>query len=180
MINNNNTAFVKYKILLNDIQKQTAKLGKMHDKHLQCGKGCDLCCIGFSIFPVEFYYILNELKKKNFEPEMKQETENDVCVFLKNGSCSIYELRPIMCRTHGLPLLYTNDEGEFELSACELNFTEFDFEDFTVENTVPQDKYNSKLFLLNREFIAGFQEKTFGEFDLIPVKKLAEYLSENH
>jgi len=81
-----------------------------------------------------------------------------------------------MCRTHGLPLLYANDDGEWELSACELNFTEFDFEDFTMENTFPQDKYNSKLFLLNREFIAEFADKKYSELDLIPMKELANQI----
>lgn len=81
-----------------------------------------------------------------------------------------------MCRTHGLPILYANDTGEWELSACELNFTEFDFNDFTMENTLPQDKYNSKLFLLNREFIAEFKDKKYGEFDLIPMRELALHI----
>jgi len=81
-----------------------------------------------------------------------------------------------MCRTHGLPILYANDNGEWELSACELNFTEFDFDEFTDENTLPQDKYNSKLFLLNREFIAEFKDKKYSEFDLIALKELGNQL----
>ena len=81
-----------------------------------------------------------------------------------------------MCRTLGLPLLYSNDDGEFELSVCDLNFTEYDFEDFTIENTMPQDKYNSKLFLLNREFISVYKEKIYNEMDLIPLKELANQI----
>lgn len=176
MIKSNNLQFLKYKIMLNEIQKQTTNLEKMHNKHLKCRIGCALCCIDFSVFPIEFYFILNELKKNNFEPESDVNTENEICVFLKNSSCTIYQHRPIMCRTHGLPLLYSNDNGEFELSACELNFTEFDFDDFTDENTLPQDKYNSKLFLLNREFITEFKDKKYGEFDLIPLKELGKQL----
>ena len=171
-----NVQFLKYKILMDEIQQQTTYLEKMHNKHMKCRNGCALCCIDFSVFPVEFYFILNELKKKNFEPESDVNAENDICVFLKNNSCTIYQHRPIMCRTHGLPLLYANDDGEFELSACELNFTEFDFDDFTDENTLPQDKYNSKLFLLNREFIAEFKDKKYGEFELISLKELGNQL----
>ena len=83
-----------------------------------------------------------------------------------------------MCRTHGFPLIYVNDEDENELSACELNFTEFDYEDFTMENSLPQDKFNSKLFLLNREFIAEFTDKKYGEMDLIPLKDLAKHINQ--
>ncbi len=174
MTKKDNIQFVKYKILLNEIQKQSNILEEMHSKHMKCRNRCDLCCIDFSVFPVEFYFILNELKKIDFEPEKYESTEDEICVFLKNSSCTIYQQRPIMCRTHGLPLLYANDDGDYELSACELNFTEFNFEDFTMENTLPQDKYNSKLFLLNREFIAEFQDEKYGEFELIPLKELAE------
>ncbi|TNF41432.1 MAG: YkgJ family cysteine cluster protein [Bacteroidetes bacterium] len=178
MTKSDNIQFVKYKILLNEIQKQTAILEEMHREYIKCRSGCSLCCIDFSVFPVEFYFILNELKKKNFKPETDLNNENEICVFLKNNSCTIYEQRPIMCRTHGLPLLYANDDGEWELSACELNFTEFDFDDFTDDNTLPQDKYNSKLYLLNREFIAEFTEKKYGETDLIPLKEIGKQLFE--
>ena len=143
---------------------------------MKCKNGCDLCCIDFSIFPLEYHYILNEIEKENIKPELEEKSNGDVCAFLKNHSCTIYNHRPIMCRTHGFPLIYANDDDEYELSACELNFTEFDFEDFTMENTLPQDKYNSKLFMLNREFIAGFTEKKYNETDLIPLKELAEQL----
>ena len=64
----------------------------------------------------------------------------------------MYESRPIICRTHGLPLLFMNDE-QWELSACELNFTEFDDEEFKEENTFPQDTFNSKLFMINKRFV---------------------------
>jgi Fe-S-cluster containining protein len=177
--NKDNIYFKKYKVLLGEIDKHSAKLEDLHKKHLKCKNGCALCCIDFSVFPVEFYFMLNELKEQNVTHEPDRDLSSDTCVFLKNNSCSMYNQRPIMCRTHGLPLLYANDNSEWELSACELNFTEFNFDDFTIENTLPQDKYNSRLFLLNREFIADFKDKKFGEFDLIPLKELALQLPEN-
>ena len=172
----NKNPFEKYKVLLKEIDKHTASLEDVHHKFMNCKNGCDLCCIDFSIFPVEYYYILNELKKENQNLNLDRKSKGDSCAFLKNHSCTIYNHRPIMCRTHGLPLLYSNDDGEFELSVCDLNFTEYDFEDFTIENTMPQDKYNSKLFLLNREFISVYKEKIYNEMDLIPLKELANQI----
>jgi uncharacterized protein len=168
-----NIHFSKYKELVKKIDGNTAKLEKIHHNHMMCKNGCDLCCIDFSIFPVEYYSILNELKKKNINPEPQQNQVDETCVFLKNHSCTIYEHRPIMCRTHGFPLLYANDDGDYELSVCELNFTDFDFEDFTMKNTLQQDKFNSMLFVLNRQFITDFQHKKYSETDLIPMKQLA-------
>jgi len=179
MKNSDNKYFEKYKTLVNKIDQHSESVEDIHRKHMKCKNGCDLCCIDFSIFPVEYYYILNEIEKENQKPDLKEISKNDVCSFLKNHSCTIYRHRPIMCRTHGLPLIYANDDGELELSACELNFTEFDFEDFTMENTLPQDKYNSKLYLLNKKFIADFEDKKYNETDLIPMKELAVQIINN-
>lgn len=166
--------FEKYRGLIEEISKLTESLSNAHKNHMKCKNGCDLCCIDFSIFPVEFYYILNHLKNERLDSA--DHLREDVCVFLKNHSCTIYQFRPIMCRTQGFPLVYVNDDGEAELSACHLNFTDFDYNDFTLENTFPQDKYNSKLFMLNKEFIADFKEKKYHEMDLIPLKEIAEHL----
>lgn len=171
--------FSAYHKLKKEVDAVSAKLSAEHNKHLQCRKGCDLCCMDYSILPVEFYAILDELKKENFNTNnLQQNTKNEKdCIFLKNHACTIYEWRPIICRTHGLPLLYMNNDGEWELSNCELNFKEFNFENFSEKNTFPQDKFNSRLFLINREFVAEFEgEEQFGEFDLLPLKKLAEKL----
>lgn len=168
--------FEKYRALRSEIDKHAEYLEDTHRKHINCKNGCDLCCMDYSIFPVEFYFILNELKENNIGNFSNNPVDKNTCVFLINHSCSIYKQRPVICRTHGLPLLFANDDGNWELSACELNFTTYDFEEFEMGNTFPQDKYNSKLFVLNKEFIASFKEKKYGEFDLIPLKELINYM----
>lgn len=155
----------------------TNKLGKMHRSHMECKMGCDLCCMDYSIFPVEFYSIAKQLEKQEITSELPSVNNNNTCVFLKDHKCTIYSERPIICRTHGLPLLYVNEGEEWELSACELNFTDFDFMDFTNENTFPQDIFNSELFMLNRKFVHEFEEKKYNEFDLTPIRNLLEYVS---
>lgn len=162
----------QYENLRNEIDRHVEFLEDVHRKDMKCENGCDMCCMDYSVFPIEFHYVLNELgKSKNKLPRLGK-SENGSCIFLQDHSCAIYEQRPIICRTHGLPLLFANDAGEWELSACELNFKDFDFEDFTMENTLPQDKYNSKLFMLNKAFIADFKAEKYGEFDLIPLKDM--------
>ena len=168
----------KYRGLRNEIDSEIKLLEKEHKSHMKCKAGCDLCCMDYGILPIEFFSILEELKKNDFQKETLKETPKDEnsCVFLQNHVCTIYKSRPVICRTHGLPLLFTNQDGEWQLSACELNFTKFNFEKFTTQNTYPQDKYNSKLFLLNRDFIKEYEAENFGEFDLIPLKKLVDYI----
>ena len=178
MTNKSKKYFKRYRSIRNEIDSAAKLLEEEHADHLACRAGCDLCCMDYGILPVEFFSILEELKSGEFRKESLTETPNDEssCVFLQNHVCAIYKSRPVICRTHGLPLLFTNEDGEWQLSACELNFTHFNFEKFTTENTYPQDKYNSKLFLLNRDFINKYEAENFEEFDLIPLKKLVKYL----
>lgn len=170
--------FKDYRSLRKEIDLVAKELEHEHSRHLECKAGCDLCCMDYGILPIEFFSILDELKSDKFHKETLTDSpeKDSSCIFLQNHMCTIYHSRPAICRTHGLPLLFTNEDGEWQLSACELNFTQFNFEKFTTENTYPQDTYNSKLFLLNRDFIAEYKEETFEEFDLIPLKKLVDYL----
>lgn len=166
-----------YRKLRDKIDFLALKLENKHQKHMQCKAGCDMCCMDYRIFPVEFYHIRNSLKASGYHHTVPQPNDQESCVFLKDHQCAIYEERPVICRTHGLPLLYQNDEGDWELSACDLNFTEFDMREFSNKNTFPQDIFNSELFMVNKEFISTFDEKNYDEFDLIPVKDLLKHFT---
>ncbi len=172
-----NKHYSAYKKLRNTIDSLSDSLSEKYQFHLKCRSGCDVCCMNYTILPVEFYFIQKELEKNKNPKEITGNMEkSDGCIFLKDHTCLIYDHRPIICRTHGLPLLYTNDDYEWELSTCELNFTQFDYLDFTPDNTFPQDKINSRLFMLNRNFIAEFKEKKYSEFERISLKKVAELI----
>ncbi len=174
--------FKEYDDIRNETDAVCRDLEKKHRPHLACKKGCDLCCMDYSIFPVEFYAILQGLKTGKFHSDdvyAECDPNEMSCIFLRNHACTIYNLRPMICRTHGLPLLYANDDGEWELSTCELNFKNFNFDEFSAENTFAQDKFNSKLFVLNKHFVAEFKEENYAEFDLIPLKKLLQYFIKN-
>jgi uncharacterized protein len=122
----------------------------------------------FSIFPVEFFAIAEKLIGK--ELIFNREASEGECPMLVNGLCTIYESRPFICRSHGLPLLSMGDDG-WELSHCELNFTE-NAPGFDETNTLAHDRINSRLFMLNREYIKTLKDVQYSEFDLIPLSKL--------
>ncbi|NOR73881.1 MAG: hypothetical protein GQ525_01850 [Draconibacterium sp.] len=172
-----NKFFERYILLRDEIDNKSMKIETEHTKQMECKKGCDMCCMDYKILPIEYHFIINDLKIKKIVPEISALTkEEGGCIFLINHACTIYNQRPVICRTHGLPLLFMNGNSEWELSACDLNFKNYNFEDFTLDNTFPQDKYNSKLFMLNKEFISDFQEKKYGEFELISLKNIVEQL----
>jgi Fe-S-cluster containining protein len=160
-----------YRELRNEVSHLSEQLSKLHQKEMACKKGCSECCMHFSILPVEYFSILQELKANPPQQYLELDEEADDCNFLIDDLCQIYESRPFICRTHGLPLLFMSLDGdEWELSTCPLNFT--DFEDFHSENTYPQDTYNSKLFLINQEFVKNYEAEKFGDFDMISINRL--------
>ncbi len=160
-----------YQALRDEIDSNTLKLWDEHSSNMACKKGCDKCCLNFDVFPIEFDFIKQQLEK--LYPEvLKQDKPEEIgekCFFLKNHQCSIYEARPIICRTHGYPLLYMNEAGDqWGLSHCELNFTKVDEDYFNEENCYMQDTFNSRLFMMNKEYIKTTHPDK-GEFDLNPL-----------
>lgn len=102
---------------------------------MACRAGCDGCCHAlFSIFQWEASFVekwFKELPSIDKERLISlwrtvQEEGKDAlgepatpCPFLYHHQCSIYSVRPIICRTQGLPLLI-----EGEVDSCPLNFKE--------------------------------------------------------
>jgi len=148
-----------------------AELNNLHDKHLNCRKGCDMCCENFGVLPVE-YEAMKQQAAEKLKLGKKPDNPSD-CPFLIDHSCVIYNARPVICRTQGLPLLFMGDE-DWELSACELNFTQFNFENFDQENTFPMDRYNSRLFMINKKFLETASGQKYKENELIPLSRIWE------
>lgn len=144
-----------YYQLRSKIDKKADELNELHQIHMQCKKGCDSCCEAIRVFPVEFYAIEKELKARGLLlPKRKFNSLRKSCMFLINGACSIYDSRPFICRTQGLPLMYQSLKGDgYEVSHCQLNFKEVPITSFNVDNVLFMPDFNSKLFLLNQSFV---------------------------
>ena len=62
----------------------------------------------------------------------------------------MYESRPLICRTQGLPLLFEADDGAQEIDFCPLNFTSDEaIAELADEHLVPLDLLNLKLAMAN-------------------------------
>jgi uncharacterized protein len=164
----NNKAIQEYFLLRKELDEFSEQLIIEHQQHIECKAGCSGCCMEFNILPVEFHALKTEASGilKNIVQQI-----DSPCPLLADGFCQIYSSRPFICRTQGLPLLFMNGEN-WELSVCELNFASFSFEDFTSLNTLPYDKFNSRLFMLNQEFIDSPQGQQYKNRTLIPLGDL--------
>ena len=85
------------------IDEESARLSSVHSARLQCRRGCSSCCIDdITVFQVEADNIRHHHAALL---ESAQPHAPGACAFLdEDGACRIYEQRPYVCRTQGLPL----------------------------------------------------------------------------
>lgn len=169
----------KYDQLRDQVDRLTRRLSDRYSIYLECRSGCSGCCRHhLSVFRVEADRIarkIAELPEKTRETiadqaaevELKEARGEEVsCPLLVDDRCSIYESRPLICRTQGLPLIYETDEEEHEVDFCPLNFTAPDaLNDLDEDHLVPLDAINLRLAMINLDFCleSGVDPKTAGQ-----------------
>jgi Fe-S-cluster containining protein len=83
------------------------------------------------------------------ENEKSNPFQGKRCSFLlKDGSCGIYELRPIVCRSHGAPIQFKDEEEKLFRDVCPLNFTNQNIGNLHPNDVMNLDTINSLLALL--------------------------------
>ena len=93
-----------------EIDSKTTLLVKHHGSKILCQKGCHNCCRDdLTIFAIEALRIRTHchdfLRTQSPHPP-------GACAFLDpEGACRIYEHRPYVCRTQGLPLRWVEEEN---------------------------------------------------------------------
>ncbi len=94
-----------------EIEDEANALARAHAARLQCKKGCHDCCVDeLSVFEVE----ANRIRSK-FGALLSSGRPHPpgACAFLDaEGACRIYEARPYVCRTQGLPLRWLDEDGD--------------------------------------------------------------------
>lgn len=80
-----------------------------------------------------------------------QQADNDTCPLLKDGICLLYPARPLICRTHGLPLL-TRHGGKSSVDFCPENFR--GIATLPGSAVLDLDRLNETLTAINALFIA--------------------------
>ncbi len=93
------------------VTKVARHLEMVHAERLHCREGCSSCCVDeLSVFQVEA-----DLIREHHAALLSDGAPHPVgaCAFLdEGGSCRIYEERPYVCRTQGLPLRWLEDGPE--------------------------------------------------------------------
>jgi hypothetical protein len=133
---------------------------------LTCREGCDDCCRHITIFPVEAAALalaLGDLPAEEVARirELARLASSGTCPLLENGRCLLYSARPIICRTHGNPLLLSGREGMIDF--CPKNFN--GVASFPAAYVLDLNLLNTTLAAINAVFTAssGFSQRSVRE-----------------
>ncbi|QUV99508.1 YkgJ family cysteine cluster protein [Chloracidobacterium sp. MS 40/45] len=150
-----------YRQLLADIERFAAVLRQRFPASITCRLGCTGCCQQhLTVLPIEaaalreYVARLDAPTRARLRQQAQAAREQEMapmpttpavpCPALVDGACAVYPARPVLCRTHGFPLLYLDEDDPTGgiLDVCPLNFTDDtatithrDVFDMTVVNT---------------------------------------------
>lgn len=116
----------EYRAAVARIDEAVALVAGRAEDALACARGCSACCAdGLSVLPVEAVAI----ELSGARPPVTHKP--GMCAFLdEDDACTIYDARPVLCRTHGLALRQSADPQRGALTVlndvgfCALNYTE--------------------------------------------------------
>ena len=162
----NDNDFKNYRQLLSRVDEKFSGVMTRYPSSFQCRMGCFGCCkSGLTVTHVEARHIANWLvlnsagavavTDETVTSGKDENSEDEYCAFLnQDGACSIYEVRPIVCRSHGSPILVPSVEepGALDADVCPLNFQEIGLEAITSEDWIRLDTLNVILSVIDREF----------------------------
>lgn len=99
---------------LKKLEKLYSFMGVLYkhvNKYTPCKKGCSDCCSYYvTISDIEIQFIEKNNKKIKRKKQFNTDSKGvgTPCLFLEKGVCSIYELRPYVCRRH---VVFAPDNG---------------------------------------------------------------------
>ena len=144
-----------YLALRDRVDERCRAIQTTHAASIVCRKGCDTCCRHLNLFPVEAAALalamarLPEAQASAIHLRIRQLGDSPDCPLLIDSGCALYEARPLICRTHGLPILINRD-GQLQVDVCPKNF-----KDTTIDKNalIDLEALNAVLVAVNALFV---------------------------
>jgi hypothetical protein len=150
--------FADYRRLIAKVDDFSARIIRAHRPHFACRLGCTECCPpDLHLLPVEFSFMSERFASlpKGVQRAIRQNGASGMhdrsCSLLHEGVCLMYEHRPVICRTHGLPLLILED-GQEHRDCCPKNFVGYPLVRLPRKDLVDLDTLNAMLVVVNIVF----------------------------
>jgi uncharacterized protein len=156
---NTDALLENYRELVACLDDHADRIAETFGEHMGCRKGCDGCCRHLSIFWVEGFALFEALRKSSkakadiVRRKVAQGGSSLECPLLEDRSCLLYEARPVICRTHGLPLMNESDRGP-EVHYCPENFRHL--KTLPGSAVLDMETVNSSLATINTLFVEDF------------------------
>jgi len=148
-----------YRALLLRVDEICSGTATRLEAQISCRPGCDACCRHLSIFAVEaaaLHLALCRLPAQDADfirLKAAASSPDAPCPLLQDGLCLLYQVRPIICRTHGLPILVQRD-GASGIDFCPENFR--DAASLPGSAVIDLERLNATLAAINALFIQSF------------------------
>jgi Fe-S-cluster containining protein len=158
---NQNNRYANYTQLLAKVDLMFNSVVERNPGQFQCQRSCYACCQpGLTISNIEATRIREWLSENadvfaKIRDSSTMMNDKNYCPLLdKSGLCSIYEVRPMICRSHGMPVSWGASEGgsQEERDVCPLNFEGVNLQSLSKMDVLSLDKLNVLLSLINRQF----------------------------
>jgi Fe-S-cluster containining protein len=149
-----NKYLLHYRDLVTSVDRLLDSIQRQYASYILCHKGCDCGCRNLSIFPIEALSLVNALQDLP-EPSGAKIRRRAAaasfwdCPLQEDGACSMYNFRPIICRTHGFALL-THYKAQPAIGYCRYNFK--DMSAIPDDAIIDIDNINRALRAINTSF----------------------------
>ncbi|HUQ05038.1 MAG TPA: YkgJ family cysteine cluster protein [Kofleriaceae bacterium] len=158
--------------------KIDAFFDRVHARHatdMRCAAGCDLCCRArLTVTRIEAAAIVAWARMRSAEEraviahaaaassgEPSDDTGLPRCSALDDaGRCRIYDARPVVCRSHGVPVRMKDARSLPVVTSCELNFTARGPGAADADCILDQELISTMLGLLDRAYAAETESET--------------------
>lgn len=124
-------ALARYGALTAKVDAFFARVWARHGDRMRCAEGCESCChVSLDVTGVEaaavraFLATLTGEEREVLRARARSAREGRCAALGDDGRCGVYAARPLVCRSHGVPVKTRDRRGLPVVSACELNFTE--------------------------------------------------------
>jgi hypothetical protein len=164
----------EYRALLAKVDGFFARVHGRYGAQMKCAEGCSECCgVQLTLSPVEAEALREHLatlpesvRARLAARAVALEHAAGPCPALDaNGRCDVYEARPLICRTHGVPMrtpraasLPVLDERD-GLAVCHLNFEGMPLDEVDADCVLALESIDALLGVVNARAVGEGEER---------------------